>query len=131
MPSASVDALIDAMLATATADLDCVGLILSGSRGAGCAGPESDYDVLLVLTDEALDERLNRSEPGQVKRDTPHGRLDLCYTSPRYLAKAAAEPGWQSPGYASARILVDKTGEVRRLLDAIATMPEEKAKADA
>lgn len=131
MPSATRDAVIDAALASATADSDCVSLILSGSRGAGCADPESDYDLLLVLTDAAYDARRDRSEPLQVKRETPEGRVDLSYSCPRELARVALEPGWWSAGYAGSRLLLDKTGAIEPLIRAIAALPEEKAAADA
>src|SRR5712692_6911390 len=109
-----------------------VGLILSGSRGAGCAGPESDYDIEWVLIDAAYTARQERGEPLSLKKTLLGSRLaDHSYTCPRELEHIGANPGWWTSGYATARVLLDKTGEVTLALERIATMPEEKAKADA
>lgn len=128
----SDDPLLLRLIDEAAADPQTVGLILGGSRGAGCAGAESDYDVEWVLTDAAYTQRQERGEPLELKKIRLDGQpADLSYTCPRELERIAANPGWWTPGYATARVLLDKTGEATLALGRIATMPEEKAKADA
>jgi hypothetical protein len=128
----SQDPTLQQLVAEASADPNTVGLILSGSRGAGCADHESDYDVEHVLADAVYTERQAGGELAQVKKSAPGGGLlDLGYTCPAELSRIAAEPGWWTAGYATARAILDKTGEVTAALERIATMPEEKAKVDA
>jgi hypothetical protein len=128
MAAAVPDLVLADLLARAEADVDTLGLIVGGSRGAGCADAESDYDLDWVLTDAAYDKRQVRGEPME------HGGkplLDIGYTCPRELRRVADEPpGWWTPGYATARVLLDKTGVVTRALRAITLMPEDKAAAD-
>jgi hypothetical protein len=102
------DAVVDALVAEASADEGSVGLLLTGSRSVGLDDETSDYDVVWVLTDAAFADRA----PVQYQRpfdDRPHA--DIAFSSPRLLADVAANPGWRTPGLASARILLDKTGK--------------------
>jgi hypothetical protein len=89
--------------------------------------PDSDYDLVWVLTDRAYERRAEDS--GTREKRTLDGGvlLDLVFSCPANLAQIAREPGWWTPGYASARVLVDKTGEVERLLDVIAVIAPERA----
>lgn len=48
------DPVIQALIIEATADPDVLGLVLTGSRAIGATGPDSDYDVVFVVSDEAL-----------------------------------------------------------------------------
>lgn len=130
--SRTEDPLLRRLITEAADDQNSIGLILGGSRGAGCAGPDSDYDIEWVLTDAAYAERQERGEPLELKKARLDGQpADLSYTCLRELERIAANPGWWTPGYATARVLLDKTGDVTLALRRIATMPEEKAKADA
>ncbi|MGH2584584.1 MAG: hypothetical protein ACRDJE_06690 [Dehalococcoidia bacterium] len=114
------------------ADPSVIGLLLTGSRSVGASDADSDYDITVVLTDAAHRVQTDRSEPHRFKRRPPGEPLqDIVYTCPQELVQVAAAPNWRSAGYVGARILLDKTGVVTDLLTAIATMPEEKARADA
>ncbi len=128
----SDDALLYQLIEEAQTDTDTLGLILSGSRSAGCARPDSDYDVYWVLRDEAFADREARGEPNTFRRVTV-GRpmIELLYTCPRRLQELAAKPGWWSSDYVTARVLLDKTGEIAPVVQAIATMPEDRARTDA
>lgn len=132
------DPVLTPLLCGASEDADTLGVILSGSRGAGLGDAHSDYDVVFVLTEAALAARQGRGEPLHVRQLTPAGaggplvdkQADLTYTTLDRLAALAASPGWQTYGYVAARVLLDKTGEVARALAAIAAMPEARARAD-
>jgi hypothetical protein len=123
---------LQALLRHAAIDAETVGLFIGGSRGAGCADEESDYDLSWVLTAEGYNRRKDQDEPMSVKEwiDDAH-LLDIGYTTVQELNQATEEPGWWTPGQATARVLLDKTGEITSALQAIATMPEDKAQADA
>lgn len=125
------DPVIESLIRQATADPNTLGLALLGSHGVGIADDVSDYDPLWVFTDAAYDEPSMRHEPEPVISATD-GRnlLDMWYTSPRELARIAREPGWWTPGFIGASVLVDKTGEVAGLLEAIIAVSPEKSRAD-
>jgi uncharacterized protein DUF4037 len=122
------DLVLRSLIQVAEADPETIGLFLSGSRGAGLPGPESDYDIAWVLTDAAYQRREGRVEAPLVGGRT---RIDLHPTCPAELAAKAAAPGWWTYGTSTAQVLLDKTGEVAAALRAYAMMPEEKAQADA
>jgi hypothetical protein len=125
------DPILDRMIEAARADPETLGLILDGSRGAGCGDAESDYDLSWVLTDAAYHSRQERGESArEVVRHPGEPKLDLCYTCPEKLSRNAREHGWWTPGQAMARVVLDKTGEVTVAHAAIARMPEEKARVD-
>ena len=131
-PVWSDDPVLAGLLAEAAADPETIALALSGSRSAGRGHPDSDYDVLWVLTDAAYARRQAEGTPLELDRGNPGGaRVDLWCVCPRELARIAAAPSWVTPGLATSRVLLDKTGEATAGLSAIATLSEEKARADA
>jgi hypothetical protein len=123
------DPVLRPLLAQGAADPDTLGLILSGSRGAGVAVPDSDYDLLWVLTDDAYERRRDAAPP---EAGPPFVRevVDIRYSCPSELSRVAANPGWWTHGYVTARILLDKTGDVSEAVRLITTMPADRAKAD-
>ena len=84
-----------------------------------------------MLADAAYE---RRAVPGQPLREKRESRgepsIDLVYVRQRDLDRLPERTGWWTYGYATARVLVDKTGEVTRAIQAIETMPAEKAQAD-
>lgn len=117
----------------AAEDSDTVGLLLSGSRGAGFADDESDYDLYCVLRDEMYDRRHEQGQPLKVTLPESAGqaRVELMYTCPRRLTELAARPGWWTAGYATAQVLLDKTGQLAPLLATLRMLPDDRARADA
>ncbi len=127
------DRAIQPFVNAAAEDADTVGLLLSGSRSAGLADAESDYDLYRVVSDEAYDRRHEQGQPPKVTLPASAGRasVELMYTCPRRLAELAAQPGWWTAGYATAQVLLDKTGQIAPLLAAMRTLPDDRARADA
>jgi hypothetical protein len=125
------DPVLKCLIRRAEEDRETIGLMLSGSRAAGCSVPESDYDIVWVLTDEAHRRREQQGERAPARQDLEGGQLDLHYSCPRELAAKAAQPGWWTYGGATAQVLLDKTGQVAAARQAFAEMPEEKAQVDA
>ena len=56
--------------------------------------------------------------------------VDLVYVCQRDLDRLPTMPGWWAYGYATARVLLDKTGAIAPAIEAIGTMSEEKSRAD-
>lgn len=131
-PDEQAEALLERVVAEARGDAACAGLLLTGSRAVGIGDLESDYDVSWVLFDEAHMVLVHRGRPLRERRRTADGNsLDIVITSAGELERLPAAPSWRVAGYASARVLLDKTGRISAAIDAIRLMPEEKARADA
>jgi hypothetical protein len=101
---------VDDLLREVHADPATVGLILHGSRAGRSGRPGSDYDLVRVVTDE-------RYELGPAHEKT--GVADVVLQTPARLRRLAGEQGWWTSSFLSARVLVDKSGEVEGLVRAI------------
>jgi len=110
-------------------DPDSLGLILHGSRAAGVHGPDSDYDLVRVVTDSSWAERRERGELRE-KRSGDGPGADLVYTCPERLTAHAGSPDGYTGMYVTARVLVDKEGRVGTLVQEIRDSAGRLARAD-
>jgi len=128
---ATNDPILDELIREGLDDPETVGLLLSGSRAAGMVTATSDYDVYWVLADEVYDRRRTPGVPLRARREPPdQPPVDLVYVCQRDLDRLPTMPGWWTYGYATARVLLDKTGAIAPAIEAIRTMSEEKSRAD-
>ena len=98
------------LLARAEADPDVVGLILSGSKARGTAGPHSDYDVLVVVRADT---------PRWTGSHTPE--LDTAVLTLAALADTSDR--WARYAYRGAVVLLDRLGgRIADLVHAQATL---------
>ncbi|HMP42958.1 MAG TPA: DUF4037 domain-containing protein [Roseiflexaceae bacterium] len=125
------DPVIAALVAEAQADPDVIGLVLMGSRALGEASHESDYDVIFVVTDEAIVryEQQGAQPPRGILVQGALNTKDIWSDSPRDL-KLGSQADWMLPAYAESRVIYDKTGETTPLIDALRRIPEEQAVAE-
>jgi uncharacterized protein DUF4037 len=123
------DPVIQPLITMARANPEIEGLILSGSRGAGVHDAESDYDLEWVLTDQAYAQLAAPGGEMHAPEDPDQPWLDIVYTCCQKLAQIAAAADWPLPGYTTAQVLYDKTGQVTQLVRAMGTMSEEQAHA--
>jgi predicted nucleotidyltransferase len=116
------------LLREAREDPQIVGLVLTGSRGKGFGSEASDFDVLLVVRPESLEEYRARFS----KRES-WASFDWWVTSLPELEPIAAtwgEPlGWEifcneRYSFANVSVLVDKTGQVQQLVDEKGVIPK-------
>ncbi len=109
------------ILKEANEQQDILGLILVGSRGKGFENEHSDYDMVMIVKDEALDALKNRAQHDE--------QVDLSVYSISDFKKYA---GWESPeqwdryNYARTKILVDKIGELPKLVEEKGRIPSDK-----
>ncbi len=108
---------LDEIVGEVTADPDSIGLILHGSRAAGVHGPDSDYDLVRVVTDEVYAARSERGELRE-KRPGPPG-ADIVLASPERLRLRAESTDGYTGMFVTASVVADTGGEVAALLDAI------------
>jgi len=126
---ADADPVLRALVAEGVADPDVIGVVLHGSRSLGSAAPDSDYDIVFVVTDAAF-ERYERSGTSPKRGQSvapPLDAVDLGHAAPSGLRLEQLEY-WTLPGWADARVLFDRSGEVTQLLDALRRMPEHRAR---
>ena len=125
---ASTDTLLASLIEEVSADADSLGLIVHGSRAAGVARTDSDYDLIWVVTDEAYAPR--RARGTLVERRALRGQpvTDILFQSPGRLRWLAENPGWWTATYVASRVLLDKTGEVEQLRQEIAARAGERAR---
>jgi hypothetical protein len=114
---------VEDLLRRAEADSDVLGVVLTGSHALGLATPSSDYDVRLILRDEA-DEG---AEARYLEAAFPN--VDLHVLPRREFANYA---GWDTPfawerfSFAHAQVLVDRTGEVSDIVAEKGRIPPEQ-----
>jgi predicted nucleotidyltransferase len=112
-----------ALLARAEADARVLGVILSGSQAReGTATTHSDYDVLLIVSDDA-----SAPVAAERRRDT---RLDVS-TMPLREFRTHALPGsgfeWNRYAFTHAKVLKDTDGLIAGLVTAKAQLAAEEA----
>lgn len=107
----------ETMVDAARGDDRVVGLVLTGSRGRGpFARPDSDWDVRLVVRDDALVEAGPHYATG-------HGAVveAAVYSLAGFerAGEIGTESEWDRYSYAHAEVVIDKLdGEIRRLVEA-------------
>ena len=123
------DPVIKSLIDEAIADSDVIGLVLIGSRAIGAVTPESDYDAIFVVTDEALSRyELTQTTPVRGSTITPSiNTKDIWNDSPSGLQVGTVE-AWSLPMYAESQVLYDRTGETTRLISVLGQMPEDQAR---
>lgn len=109
--------LFDELVGEVTADPESIGLILHGSRAAGVDGPDSDYDLVRVVSEESYEARRGRQELRERRPGPP--KADIVYASPAELRLRAESTDGYTPMFVTASVVADKEGEVGALLEAI------------
>jgi hypothetical protein len=109
---------LDEIVQEVDADPDSIGLILHGSRAAGMDGPDSDFDLIRVVTGESYTARRDREELRERRPGPP--KADISYASPERLRLQADATDGYTPMFVNARVVADRDGEVTALVEAIA-----------
>jgi hypothetical protein len=113
-----------ALLKIARADPNILGVILSGSRGAGRATARSDHDVKVVVRDAVARKYRRRFTP-------PVPGLDLRVQGVTEF-ELGADRGPQTEGYgpsfAHIRVPIDKTGRVAKVAREKARVPRDRVR---
>ena len=118
------------LLREAQDDPQIIGLVLTGSRGKGFGSEVSDFDVLLVVQPEAL-----QAYRTKYADDRSWEGFDWWVTTLPELEPVAA--AWGEPlaweilcnerySFANVSVLLDKTGQVQRLVEEKGGIPDER-----
>ena len=104
---------------------DILSLILVGSRGKGFENEHSDYDAIMIVKEDFLEELKREFE------DKNFDNLDLCVLSLQEF-KTYADIGspmeWARYDFAHTKILVDKTSNLKKLVEAKGFISKSKQK---
>lgn len=121
---------LDQIAAEVAADPGSLGLILHGSRAAGVHRPDSDYDLVRVVTDADYAARQERGELRERKQAPGGPAADVVYSSPERMRLRAETPDGFTGMFATARVVADTDGEVSALVGAIVRRAGELARSD-
>lgn len=110
------------LIADAQNDPEVFGVVLGGARGKGFGTPSSDYDLFVVVREEISEECWLRfdgyARDGFDLGVWPFSKFDA-------LAAWGGDDAWSRYAFANVAVPVDKTGQLRRLVDAKGFVPDE------
>lgn len=99
-----------------------IGVILAGGRGKGAFSRNSDYDVILVTTDEGF-ESVKKDYPKTEYIDSlPHAISEF-----REYAKTGTRTQYDKYTFTHNTAILDKTGEIQKLVDEKGMLESDKA----
>ena len=112
---ANEDPLLAELMAEVRADPETLGLLLHGSRAVGTHRPDSDFDLIRIVTERAYAVRKERGT--LLERSAADAlKADVLYQALSRIESYVTDPGWYTPTYVSARVLFDRTGEIAGVL---------------
>lgn len=103
-----------------------IGLMLSGGRGKGVFSPNSDYDVILISTDEGFEGVKKEYTKTEYVDSLPHSISDF-----KEYAKMETKTQYDKYTFTHNSALIDKTGELEKLIDEKGSLSSDDAKKNA
>ena len=115
------DGVLTQLVSEVVGDPHSVGLLLGGSRAIGTARSDSTYDLVWIIDDHSAGIRSARGTllERRVRGDAP--AIEIAYEAVEKLRWLARHGQPSDQAFASSRVLVDKTGEIATLTEALAT----------
>ncbi len=124
----TLDERFQRLMEAAREDPEVVGAALIGSRGKGFPSEVSDYDVMVMVRDETPGERRRwyEGQSGEGIECWTFSTGEFARQATSWGREFAWEIAWHERyAYADAAVLVDKTGELRRLIAWKGVVPED------
>lgn len=112
----------DACLKKAKDDSRIIGVILAGGRSKGVVSENSDYDVMLITTDEGLDSVKTDYPKSEYIDSLPHAISEF-----GEHAKIGTETQYDKYTFAHTKAIIDKTGDIQKLIDKKGILKESEA----
>ena len=106
------DPFLAEVIAEVRDDPETVGLLLHGSRALGTDRPDSDYDLIRIVAEQAYLARMEQGALLERSAGDARPKVDVLYQALSRIEGYISEPGWYTPTYVSAQILFDRTGEI-------------------
>lgn len=102
----------ESFLEKAKNDDRVIGVILSGGRGKGIQTENSDYDVILISTDDSLESVRSDYPKTEFIDSLPHTISEFCE-----YAKTGTRTQYDKYNFTHNKALVDKNGQIQKLID--------------
>ena len=106
-------------------DPNVIGFFLSGSRGKNRETKFSDYDIEVVVKDKVAE---SYKKIWEKKNKPPFGFSVFSISEFRKHAEIGSPFEWDRASYAHVKAIVDKTGEIQKLIDKKGKIPKDKIK---
>ena len=113
----------DKFLHEAEMDPNIIGFFLTGSRGKGLPTKYSDYDIMVIVKDSV--EKKYKARYKKVSRP-PFGFTVFSISKFRRYAELGSPSEWDRPSFTHVRAIIDKTGEIQRIIDEKGKIPDGK-----
>jgi predicted nucleotidyltransferase len=113
------------MLAKAQNDPGVIGFILGGGRGKGAFTENSDYDIIIIASDEAKDRAVEIYEKAYDATEIIEVRVRTLGEF-KSLGAWGSDDSWQRYHFAHLKAQIDRTGEVQKLIDEKGRIPEDE-----
>lgn len=116
---ATPDGVLSELVGEVLSDGDAVGLLLNGSRAFDTGRLDSNYDLVWIVDDAAYRRRSEKEALRELRLRGDSPTIEIAYESVETLRQLAGDGDSSLEAFASALVLVDKTGELASLTGAI------------
>ena len=106
-------------------DQNIIGFFLSGSRGKNRETKFSDYDIEIIVKNKASKAYKKKYEK---RNKFPFGFTVLSVSEFRQHAKIGGSSEWDKASYTHVKAIIDKTGEIQKLINEKGRIPKSKIK---
>ena len=121
------DKTYEEILKKTEADPNVLGLILSGGRGKGMATEHSDYDLIIVVQEDAKAQAVEEYE----KKYNSIENIEAHVKTLNEFQKSSewgSDESWNRYTFAHIKAQIDKTGEIQKLIDSKGVIPSSEVK---
>lgn len=115
------------LLEEAELDSNIIGFVLGAGRGKGIVGKYSDYDIAIIVSDSLKDEYVAKYEKKYHKTEV----IDIGVYSLTDYKNYARWGAYDAPhryNFAYVKALIDRTGEIQKIIDEKGMIPPDKVK---
>jgi predicted nucleotidyltransferase len=121
----NIDDIPNGFVKEAKNDKNILGFFLSGSRGKNQETKFSDYDIEVIVKDKAAS---SYKKSYKLKNKPPFDFSVFSISEFREYAKIGGPFEWDRASFTHVRAIVDKTGEIQKLIDEKGKIPKDKIK---
>jgi len=111
------------LLELAKTDDNVVGLFLTGSRGKGFENEHSDYDAKIIVLDDVAETYIKEFEKIKSEEIDPSV---MSLSNFKSYAEWNSSFAWDRYTFFGVKALIDKTGEIQKLIDEKGIIPEQE-----
>lgn len=114
--------IFDKLVEDAINDPNVIGLFLSGSRGKGLTNKHADYDVEIIVKDKVIKDYKKKYQKKHIKN---FEFAVFSLSGFKHQAEIGGPYEWDRPSYTHIKAIVDKTGQIQKLIDEKGKIPKD------